>query len=168
MRGSRLSVLVLVLGIGLMGARPSWPGSLAPSKASDAVVLTRGQNACPGVPGGGILDQAIRPDGTLEAFSVPQKRVLVLTGFTVGHNGASGAIAGDTVSVALTVGTLFVAYLTAVADAADTVSFHATFPSGVVVQSQTPVCIVFRNETDSGALEIGFNTAVYGYLAKDK
>jgi hypothetical protein len=79
----------LAMGLTLF-ARGALAGVLAPSNASDVVTLSNGPGD-PCVVTGGALDFRVTPNGTLEPFSVPAKRVLVVTGidFSTGTTNAT-------------------------------------------------------------------------------
>lgn len=57
-------------------------GSLGPRRASDIVTLATSSTPCPfPVPGDLLFDRQIRPDGTNVAFTLPPRKVLVVTGY---------------------------------------------------------------------------------------
>jgi hypothetical protein len=116
-----------------------------------------------------LLARAIEPDGTSGPFTVPSKRVLVVTGFQAAQNGVAGGIAGHSFGIGLLLGGQNLAFQTTVADASGTFTVQATFPTGVVVKPGVDLCIIAQDITNGFAtVSIGFGAQVYGFLAKDK
>lgn len=148
-------------------AAPLHAGPLAPTKASQVVTLTRTSTTC-GPPGSYELEQVL-PDGSLAPFAIPEKSVLVVTGYQVSQNGNGGAIAGHTILFGLLAAGVNQALETVVADPNSAYSATRSLAPGIIVASGMQLCVVAQDVSNAFAGQSnGFGARVYGFIAKDK
>ena len=137
-------------------AHAAFAGPLAPSKSSDIVTLTTGPgDAC--VVTGSAAHYRVLPDGTRELFSVPDKRVLVVTGIDFVTQVAVPIDVELFVEKAPESAQIFV---TGVAAGGGS----AAIPNAIVGSGAT-LC-VRGTQKDGGAVAV--LAVVHGFVAKDK
>jgi hypothetical protein len=71
---------------------PALTGTLGPKRASELVTLSRGVADCPTFPGAFVMDTRVLADSGTTRFTIPAKRVLVVTGAQWAHNGVGSAL----------------------------------------------------------------------------
>jgi hypothetical protein len=138
---------------------PAAAVALEPSRASDLVTLLADDSAdCPIA--GFVFDTRVLADGSQVPFTIPPKRVLVITGVDFVRNGVTpGAGTTGLVSQQPTGAVLASPLLQAdgVADVNGFIAGSAVAGPGVAVRGGAPLCIA------------GADAAVLrGFLAKDK
>ena len=151
-------VTLIVLGLALLSAAPSFAGALAPAKASDLVVAGTSNSApdCPIV--GRAFDVRFLPDGTEEPFVIPPKRVLVITSVDFNLSGSPNQTASPVVSLQ-TATTVPLLQGSALTDGSGTASGTMVASPGVPVRSGPTLCII------GGFTPYGI---LHGFFAKDK
>jgi hypothetical protein len=133
--------------------------ALEPSRASDLVTLVANvEGTCPiaGMP----IDTRVLADGSQVPFTLPPKRVLVITGFEFVRSGlTAGAGTGAVVSQQPAGAVLASPLLQAsgIAGSNGFVSGSAVAEPGIAVRGEAPLCL--------GGADAGI---VRGFLAKDK
>jgi hypothetical protein len=162
-----LGVALAMLGI----ASAAGAGTLAPAKASDMVVLTY-SNFCTGTTSlANIIDTQILPDGTTQPFTIPSKKVLVVTGIDWSASRCPALSAPGTVEMYVFLGVNGrVAFNDAAVIGAGTPPTSSCSTGGkasvvpnLVVRPGVELCAGYDNQTFGGAPAI-----VHGFLAKDK
>ena len=162
--------LFIVAVIAMVLASSSSTGAgLAPTKGSQLVTVL-GAGTCP-IPFNGpsalTFSQMVNADGSITPFSIPAKRIFVITDVTI--TGA-GEPAGDAMLLAVVVGSVSGGSTVAgeYATVAGNTSFAGTFQfsAGIAVRSGSIVCAVPINYTHGGPT-IAVATA-HGFFAPDK
>lgn len=159
-----------VLAIAVMvGLSSSADAGLAPTKGSQLVTVV-GNGACP-IPFNGpsplTFSQMVNADGSITAFTIPPKRIFVITDVTI--TGA-GEPAGDAILLTVSVGNASGG--SAIAGRYETVaantSFAATFefPAGIPVRSGSIFCAAPINYTHGGSVIA--SAIAHGFFAPDK
>ena len=156
----------------LLGLSSSADAGLAPTKGSQLATVL-GNGTCPlpfNGPSALTFSQMVNADGSITAFTIPPKRIFVITDVTIT---GVGEPAGDAMLLAVVAGivgsptggsTIAGRYETV----ASNTSFAATFefPAGMAVRSGTTICAVPLNFTHPGGV-IASATA-HGFFAADK
>ena len=159
---------VLAIAV-LLGLASTADAVLAPTKGSQLVTVL-GSGLCP-IPFLGssplTFSQMVNADGSLIPFTIPPKRIFVITDVTI--TGA-GEPAGDAILAAVAVGSASGG--STVAGRYETVapntSFAATFqfPAGIAVRSGSVACAVPLNYTHPGGVTA--SATAHGFFAPDK
>lgn len=150
---------------------PPSAAPLAPSKPSQIVTLTY-DNFCAGTTSlVNVIDTQIMPDGTTQPFTIPQGRVLVVTGLDWSASRCPPLSAPGTVGVYVFLGATgrvaFNDYATIGAGTSPGSSCStggkASVVPNLVVKPGTELCAGYDNTTFGGAPGI-----VHGFLADDE
>jgi hypothetical protein len=133
--------------------------ALEPGRASDLVTLVADEDGeCPIA--GQLFDRRVLADGSQEPFTMPAKRVLVITGFEFVRSGATPGAAIPAIVTQQPTGAVVASPLiqaTGVADVNGLASGSAFAAPGVAARGGVPLCLG------------GAGTAILrGFLAKDK
>jgi hypothetical protein len=135
--------------------------------AASDVVTMQSSSACPSGPGE-IFDQVVKPDGSFTTFSIPAGKVFVITALSVaGGTGSPQAIPGNPVQVQLHINGSFYSATDQNVDLgpSKSLSLHQTFPTGIVVGSGSPICVVGVDLVT--ATSVGVSGTINGYMATD-
>jgi hypothetical protein len=147
-----------------------FPGlSLALDAASASHLVTfyaSGSTACPGISGALEYDPRVLPNGKQVTLAIPKNEVLVITRVSVSQLGGHGIISGHEIDVSLLTG-FQVAFSIATGSSNDNFEDDLLFPSGLVVEQGTPLCVQAHDATASANLSTvgGF---AYGFFAPNK
>jgi hypothetical protein len=160
-------IMIAVVVGGIAGHAAAAHAELAPAKASQLVTLLS-RPGCPIEATADVVDQLHGPDGSVETFSGPPSRqVLVITGVT--FNSGPGINPGDSVHMQLArVGSTSVSYVTSIRTTANADGMAAAsmqIPAGAVVSPGVTLCVCAQAPTGCKAGGIHW---VHGYLAPDK
>jgi len=154
----RISLLSLSTLVALALTGPAAAGPLAPARASDVVTVYTNGAPCPIV--GVAFDTIVLPDGTSQPFSIPPKRVLVVTSLDWNvTSGSPGVAAAPVLSLQTGGGGLPILQGSGVTDSNGTAAGTVTASTGVVVRSGPQLCLVGG---------VGPAGLIHGFFAKDK
>jgi hypothetical protein len=154
------NLLVLaLLTVGLFLPPSSRAGGVAPNKPSDLRTVSGLFSACPGAASLKAVDTQSNPNGTTTAFSIPDKKVFVVTSF----DATAGGSAGATATLALftsdgTGGLSVLAVCGGIAGSNGAAFASCVIPNGAAVKAGSTLCFSASN----GAV------LVHGFLTKDK
>jgi hypothetical protein len=157
-----MKLVIIAMYVVLRGASVSNAGPLAPTAASQTIVLYSGQTGCLG--GGFLVDRSRSPqDGSMvSGFTVPPGQVLVVTGYSWN---VQGGLPSRSVMSALSTSingssAIHVWDTGGVTDTFGNAAGGSLVPN-VVVRSGTSLCVL--SSVGGGPAAI-----VTGFLAKDK
>ena len=146
----------------------AYAGPLAPTKASQIVVLTAASTPCAADPDATAVNVRNLPDGTTAPFTIPPGQVLVVTGIAYR---VSGGLANEAKNVLLFTAKLpfasvlfFSGVITGDTALGRLGGGSASIPNAIV-KAGTEICVQ-ASEINGAAAEVG--AVVYGFLAKDK
>jgi hypothetical protein len=156
-RAGRLASIVLMLLWAVAAG-----ADIGPKKPSEVVdvALTLGSGACTNT--GTKFDTVLAPDGSQTAFTIPEKRVLVVTAIELlGFGATPGALVQTRIFRGVGLSVNGVAIRESAADAGGRIFHTYQFDPGVVVASGGEVCT-------NNNLGITTTGTLRGYLTKDK
>ena len=155
------SIAGVCAGLALFAAAPAGATPLAPTKASDVVVLRASGSGATCLPmGGGIdVDLQVLPDGTVVPYAPPAGKALVITGFDWSSTGGTpGVNALTAIRLAGSHGPAPLVFATgASSDASGTAVESAIVPNVSVFPGVT-VCVGTQGASIGQVVVHGFHT----------
>jgi len=155
LKSTSLALCVLACSV----ATQSQAGPLAPTKASQVVVLLPDGTECPGDVHGYAMRKMDAGNGTAVDFVIPAGQVLVVTGYVWRKTSVLAAGSAEDViltSDAVTGESSFLSTDRGIVSTNATAGGNVTLSPGVIVQSGMQLCLTG-----------GLVSRAYGFLAKD-
>jgi hypothetical protein len=164
-----VSALALTAVFLLPLARSASAAGLGPTKGSQLVtVYGSGSCSIPGHTGNSLaLSKMVAADGTVVTFTIPPKKILVVTDVLANASGEqTGNLLTTTVIVGSAAGGTVVAgrFESALPGGGATAAFD--FSHGVAVRTGSTICVQMINLTQGG--DTGLSAFAHGYFAPDK
>ena len=146
----------------------AYAGPLAPTKASQIVVLTAAGTPCSADPDATAVNLRNLPDGTIAPFTIPAGQVLVVTGIAYS---VSGGIANVAKNVSLFTANppfasvLFLSGLITGDTALGRLGGGSASIPNAIVKAGIEICV---QASEINGAPANVSAVVYGFLAKDK
>ena len=153
-----MKLAIAPVALVLLLLSPTAAPALEPSRASDLVTLIASETDCPIA--GKAFDTRVLADGSQVPFTIPPKRVLVITGFEFLQSGAPPGAGTTALVTQQPTGAALASPLlqaAAVADAGGFLAGSAFAAPGIAVRGTAALC---------GSNVVG--AILHGFLAKDK